>query len=542
MRMDFTKKRFLIVDDFGQMRSTLRHMLESFGVKDVDMGRNGREAVDLMSKHSYDVVLCDYNLGDGKDGQQVLEEAKKRDLIRFSTVFMLITAENTFEMVMGAVEYKPDDYLTKPFNKELLRSRLEKLIEKKSDLAPIDQAIRKKRFAHAIELCEERIAAKPRNLNELLKLKSDLCLRIGRYDDAAEVFNLVLQRRQVPWAQLGLGKVQFLREEYDEALATFRTLINDNRNFLEAYDWQARTLQKQGNPKEAQAILSAATQLSPKAVLRQQNLGELALRNEDTDTATRAFRKAVDVGRHSVYKQAAHYTNLARLVAGSGAGTEALKLLQSAKREFPADPLASFDTTVAESEVHRLLGNEQQARDAYQQAAALSDEVVNQLNPQQTLELAKAAFRFDDGERGRQLMQQVVNNHHEDPEVLADVQQAFGQVGLEAEGVDIIDNARKAVVALNNRGVKLAREGHLPQSIELFEEAARTMPANRVVNANAAQIYLMSVQQGNGGVAHLDRAHHFLDRVSQLAPDDANLQKLRGVFEKLVARAKGAAQ
>ncbi len=90
-----------------------------------------------MRRRAYDVVLCDYNLGEGMDGQQVLEEAKHRRLVGYATVFVMITAENTMEMVMGAMEYKPDDYLTKPFNKELLKSRLEKLVARKRDLVPV---------------------------------------------------------------------------------------------------------------------------------------------------------------------------------------------------------------------------------------------------------------------------------------------------------------------------------------------------------------------------------------------------------------------
>ncbi len=115
-----------------------------FGANKLTEVRNGDEAVDAMSKQTMQVVLCDYNLGDGKDGQQILEEAKERSLLPYSSIFILVTAENTSSMVMGAVEYQPDDYLVKPFTKAVLQVRLAKLQERKQGLHDIARALDEK--------------------------------------------------------------------------------------------------------------------------------------------------------------------------------------------------------------------------------------------------------------------------------------------------------------------------------------------------------------------------------------------------------------
>lgn len=137
-------KSILIVDDFPGMRSMLKTMLLSYSATDVIECGNGVEAIEKMAERTFDIVLCDYNLGEGKDGQQILEEAKERDLIPYSTVYIMTTAENTSEMVMGAVEYQPDDYLSKPFTKQVLIARLKTLVEKKSFLKPIANAMKHK--------------------------------------------------------------------------------------------------------------------------------------------------------------------------------------------------------------------------------------------------------------------------------------------------------------------------------------------------------------------------------------------------------------
>ena len=68
----------------------------------------------MCSYKSYDIVLCDYNLGAGQDGQQLLEELRYRHKLKNTSLFVMITAESSRDMVLGALEYLPDDYLTKP--------------------------------------------------------------------------------------------------------------------------------------------------------------------------------------------------------------------------------------------------------------------------------------------------------------------------------------------------------------------------------------------------------------------------------------------
>jgi CheY-like chemotaxis protein len=62
-------------------------MLQSVGVLSIDNAPTGESAIDQIQNNAYDVILCDYNLGDNKeDGQQILEEIKYRELIKLSTI------------------------------------------------------------------------------------------------------------------------------------------------------------------------------------------------------------------------------------------------------------------------------------------------------------------------------------------------------------------------------------------------------------------------------------------------------------------------
>jgi len=163
------KLKFLIVDDYADMRSVLQNMLLSFGVQNIDIASNGKDAIRAIEHQRYDVILCDYNLGEGRDGQQVLEEIRHRKLIGVGTVFLMVTAENTRVMVMGAVEYEPDSYLTKPFTKDLLGQRLTNLLNMKADLVEIEQAIANRDHDLANRLIDDKLEKNSKNQNILKK-------------------------------------------------------------------------------------------------------------------------------------------------------------------------------------------------------------------------------------------------------------------------------------------------------------------------------------------------------------------------------------
>lgn len=104
MTVSLAQSNTLIIDDFQGMRTMLREFVRAMGVTKIDTASNGKEAIALLSEKKYDIVICDYNLGMGQNGQQILEEAKLRRYIGYSTIWVMVTAEKTMDMFMGAAE------------------------------------------------------------------------------------------------------------------------------------------------------------------------------------------------------------------------------------------------------------------------------------------------------------------------------------------------------------------------------------------------------------------------------------------------------
>ncbi len=533
-KVDFSRKRFLVIDDLGDMRSMLRHMVESYGVSQVDTAANGKDALRLMASHDYDVILCDYNLGDGKDGQQILEEAKHRGLIPFSTVFVMLTAENTMQMVMGAVEYYPDDYLSKPFNKDTLRRRLEKILLRKSDFEAVEGLVQQGKLAEAIALCDERIAARPANLREFQKLKGELCMRLGRFEEAEALYHSVLAEHAIPWARLGLGKVYFHTGRLDQARSCLQAIIEDNGNNMEAHDWLARTLLALGDEAAAQACLEEAARRSPKVVPRQAALGEVAMKRKDYKVAARAYKKAVNLGQHSVYRDPAHYSKQARAMIHTSGKKDALRVLSRLRKDFPRDGNAALHAALAENAVFTSLNRPEEASRAYAEARQLFQDQEEQATPELVLEMAKTCIANGDGDEGAELARRLVRNHHEDEALLRQVQEAFAEMGMEEEGRALISDSRDKVVRLNNDGVRLVQQGNLEAAIELFDQALRDMPANKTINMNTAMVLLKYMEKHGRDDHHLGLVRRCLDMLRENAPMEAALPQLQARYERLI--------
>jgi DNA-binding response OmpR family regulator len=198
-----SSKRILIVDDLVQARSSLKNMMGIIGAQSIDTATDGREAMELILENDYDLVLSDYNLGKGKDGQQILEEARFSNRLKATAQFILVTGENAVERVMGALEYEPDAYITKPFTLSMLRERLKRIFHTKEELRPINEAIESGDISQAIEIANFLLESKPRLLLPVSRSLGKLYMRQERYEEALYVYSQPLNTRMVSWARLG---------------------------------------------------------------------------------------------------------------------------------------------------------------------------------------------------------------------------------------------------------------------------------------------------------------------------------------------------
>jgi tetratricopeptide (TPR) repeat protein len=534
MNASLVQATVLIVDDFQGMRTMLRDFVKSMGVTKVDTASSGKDTISQLGGRKYDIVICDYNLGSGQNGQQILEEAKMRNLIGVSTIWVMVTAEKTQDMVMGAAEVKPDDYLLKPINQVLLESRLEKLIARKLSLKAIEAAIKAKDYPEAIVQCDRQLAAKVLNPQEVLRIKSDLFLTMGDYEAATALFGSVLAVRSVPWAKTGLGKIDFHARKYASAQEMFRQVVTENPMYLEATDWLAKACMALGDTVQAQQVLLNAVKVSPNSPTRQKSLGDAAYRNGELDVARAAFEKNIRISEFSPHKNAAVYAGLAKVFSEQDAPLEALKVLAQSKKEFKYNPEAAIQTAAAESVVYSKMGEPARANAAMTEAERLLEIQGGKLSAEVAIDLAKSLFKLGRKDKACALLREVVKNNHENGEISKSVEGVFQAEGLATEGQAIIEESRREVVNINNQGVILAKNGDFQGGVNLLRAAAQKLPNNEVILVNLCGLLIALMSKSGKSDALAQETRDLLDRVQLLNPASKKYHAYVGTLNRIM--------
>jgi DNA-binding NtrC family response regulator len=122
--------QILVVDDEKKMGILIEGTLKDAGYS-VKTVISGEEAVKLLKKNTYDVVITDLKM-EPVDGQVVLKKAKE---LNESTEVIMMTAYATAKSAVEAMKAGATDYIIKPFALEELKLLVDKIVEKQKLLA-----------------------------------------------------------------------------------------------------------------------------------------------------------------------------------------------------------------------------------------------------------------------------------------------------------------------------------------------------------------------------------------------------------------------
>ena len=118
-------KKAIVIDDSKAMRSMLKNMLKQLGY-DVLQAGDGKEALDVLEKNpAVSLVLVDWNMPtmNGYDFVKAVRERPTYD----KTLLMMVTAETNLGRVEEALNAGANEYIMKPFTKEVIQDKLQLL-------------------------------------------------------------------------------------------------------------------------------------------------------------------------------------------------------------------------------------------------------------------------------------------------------------------------------------------------------------------------------------------------------------------------------
>lgn len=337
---EYSALSVLVIDPNQHMRTGLHNMLSQLGMTRIEHGVTAGTAIRHLEKTSFDLILCEYDLGSeqGQDGQQLLEDLRHHKLILASTIFIMLTTEGVYGKVVSAAELAPTDYILKPFTVDVLAQRIARAVDRRRALLPVHQMMEQGRMREAILASNVSAAANPRYATECARLRAEAHMALGEMDLAEAIYREILEIRPLGWAQLGLARCQFQQGQLPETVETLQHLIDENPRFMAAYDLMARTQQALGQPEEARAALEAAVSISPHMVRRLRHLGQLALATGDTEAAEKTFRQVVAKSKYSEFRDPEDHVNLVRTLVQKGDAAAAANVLRDLERSARPGP------------------------------------------------------------------------------------------------------------------------------------------------------------------------------------------------------------
>lgn len=119
------KKHILLVEDDVNFGTVLRDYLQLNGYQ-VILARNGLEGFEKFKKNQFDICVLDVMMP-YKDGFTLAKEIRSKDK---SIPIVFLTAKSMKEDVLKGYKIGADDYLTKPFDSDILIQKLEVLIDR----------------------------------------------------------------------------------------------------------------------------------------------------------------------------------------------------------------------------------------------------------------------------------------------------------------------------------------------------------------------------------------------------------------------------
>lgn len=524
----------LIIEPHQGMRASIHNMLNLCGLTKIEHAGGSNAAVKLVTAKAFDLILCEYDLDGGQDGQQLLEDMRHHKLIALSTMFFMVTAEGNYGKVVSAAELTPTDYILKPFTADRLLERIARALEKRNAFMQVYQFMEVGNQRDAIAACVEGVKLHPRYAIDFMRLRAELHMVLGEPAEAEAIYQQLFDARQIAWARLGVAKTMFMRERYTEAQEILESLVESNKKFVDAYDWLAKTHAAIGALEKSQTVLAEAVAVSPHAVRRLRKLGEVALETGDTDTAEKVLKQVVSKAKYSEFRDPEDHVKLVQTLVKKGDPVQAAAVIRDLDKSMGGQRNTGVCSAISSAMVHEYTGNEARLAESLNAALAACKDSQG-LSAEVKMELARNCLQNNMEEGASDVMRDVMRNAPNNA-AMAKAMSVFEKAGRAELANAIAQESRQAVVELVAAGANKAKEGDYRGAVALMVEAVNKLPDNPQVVFNAA-VAVLKCLENMGWEERLGQyALSLIDTVRRLDPVNPKLPALAGLHQQILKK------
>jgi len=531
---EYSELSVLIVDPNPGMRGSLHNMLNQSGITKIDYAVSSGTAIRQLAKKPFDIVLCEYDLGNGsgenngQDGQQLLEDLRHHKLIAPSTIFIMLTSEGVYSKVIGAAELTPTDYVLKPFTVDALLQRLRKAVERRDVFLPIHQLVELGSVRKAIGECGIAEEKNPRYAIDFARLRAELLVSLDELADAEVVYQVILMNRPIAWAHLGMARCQFGQQKYIEAQETLQELLVHNPKFMAAYDLLARTHEAMGQQEAAKKILEDAVAISPNMVRRLRHLGEVAFETGDVGVAEKAFKQVVAKAKYSEFRDPEDHVKLVKTLVKKGDANQASGVIRDMERSLRGSANVDACRAIAAGLLQEMTGN-------ISGAAAELANAVNAVGASRGLStglkigLVHSCLNVKLDQQASDLMLNLMNDT-ESGVSMDDAVQVFEKAGRHdlAEGMG--EQIKLQVDELIAHASEQRGQGDLRAAVDTLNAALRKAPANMSLLPAATSAILKQLDDLGWEVPLAEQCAFLLERMRKIDPTHPSLEALQAQY------------
>ena len=545
--IEWSKLRYLVIEDSPTMRTWLRNAILSMGGQSVDMAVGYSDALYRIShREPFDIIVCDYVLSDerhnttsggqrvlSRDGQHLLEECRLRQMIPSACVFIMVTGESAYERVFAVAELAPDDYLLKPLTPGSLAERLSKAYTRSQSLKPLTALFDAGRYEECLRSCQQSLdAQKPYRL-EVQRLMGDCLLRTGRFDVAHQHFEaLLLDHPALPWGRIGAARSYFALDLYDESRSLLESLVGEQSDFVQAHDLLAKVYEIKGSPERSRALLKEILVKNPRAVHRHREVIRMALDIDDKEDARIAYEHMFVHGVGSVAIEPSDFAGFSTLLLNDpapGAKDRLTQLIAVLNDHYVKNSIDQSDDyrlaeLVAQFSRAKLEGKPGEADRYYQQITSMQRERPSSDNMTRIALMQVAAAAGDD-DSAASIARSVMADYHGNENMQARIVRDLQSAGLGELAKKIGAESDQIMLDLNKEAVVLAKKGAMREAMMEFIRLADSTH-NLSVTFNAA-LSIVRWLDGNpleGKFA--DKLRHYLEVIVNRDPENPRTKKL----------------
>jgi len=291
----------LIIDDCTIYRTASRGMLLKLGFssEQVLVAKDAISALKIVKHHSVQLVLCDYNLGDNKNGHQLLDEMINCQMLSADCVIIIITGDSSTSVVRGFYELKSDGYLVKPLNYATFKERLPKFSRKKRVLADMLTTFASGDFTDTIVKAEESIFNAAQHSFGAQFLKAKALIQLNKCDEAKNILIHIQGKPVRVEVQIEFARLELKQKQYKSCLATLSPFEKDPIYCTEVLLLSAQCYLAQQQLSLAVEKMTESIKISPRNIESYIFSSHMAMAMFDVKPAYDTLDAALRKSRHS---------------------------------------------------------------------------------------------------------------------------------------------------------------------------------------------------------------------------------------------------